>query len=271
MKKRLCSPQFYFLSALVSAFVACVVQIFAYQSAYGKPLENYFSATSPLPKIATAFSVLCCALGVVAIFLSTKDQLDEKIPEADLSALPAAVGFLAGAVLMLLSNHTPLTYVIAGCFFLASVYNILLVFRLIEDSTIIALIGFSNIIGCILLIGYFYFDSSLEMNAPVKIGALVALLFTALSYTCEIKALLGNPLPRISSLLTVCVAGIGALASLPLALAYLFFHCFDKTSIYATSALPFKHPEYLACSLILIGVCTTAVWRICRLIRSQEN
>lgn len=271
MKKRLCSPQFYFLCALVSAFVACVVQIFAYQSAYGKSLENYFSAASPLPKIATIFSILCCALGVVAIFLSNRDQLEEENSETALSSLPAAVGFLAGAVLMLLSNNTTLTYVIAGCFFLASIYNVLLAFRLIEDSAIIALIGFFSIIGCILLIGYFYFDTSLEMNAPVKISALVALLFTALSYTYEVKALLGTPLPRISSLLTVCAAGIGSLTSLPLTLAYLFFHCFDQSGIYANSALPFEHPEYLACSLILIGVCTTAVWRICRLIRSQDD
>ena len=265
MKKRLCSPRFYLLSALVSALVACVVQIFAYQSAYGKILDNYFSAASPLPKIATIFSILSCAFGIVAVFLWKENQISTQESQRDLSVIPAAVGFFVGAIFLLLTNSTPLTYAIVGCFILAAVYNVLLAFQLIPDSAIVALIGFSNVIGCILLIGRFYFDTSLEMNAPVKISALVALLFTALYYTYEIKALLGNPLPRFFALLTVCVTGIGALASLPLTLAYLFFHCFDQ--IYTHF---FKHPEYLACSLILIGVCTTAVWRICRLICSKD-
>lgn len=265
MKKHLCSPRFYFLSALASTLVACVVQIFAYQSAYGKILANYFSAASPLPEIAVVFSILSCVFGIVAVCLWKENQISEQESQRDLSAIPAAVGFLAGAVFLLLTNSTPLTYAIAGCFILAAIYNVILAFQLIRDSAVIALIGFSNVIGCILLIGHFYFDTSLEMNAPVKISALVGLLFTALYYTYEIKALLGNPLPRFFTLLTVCVSGIGALASLPLTLAYIFFHCFDQ--IYTHS---FEHPAYLACSLTLIGVCTTAVWRICRLICSKE-
>ena len=265
MKKHLCSPRFYLLGAIVSALVACVVQTLAYQSAYGKILENYFSATSPLPKIATIFSILSCVFGLVSVCLWKESQISEQEFQRDPSAIPAAVGFLAGAILLLLTNGTPLTYVIVGCFILAATYNVLLALQLIRDSAIIALIGFSNVIGCILLIGRFYFDASLEMNAPVKITALVALLFAALYYTYEIKALLGNPLPRFFTLLTVCVTGIGALASLPLTLAYIFFHRFDQ--IYTHS---FDHPEYLACSLILIGVCTTAVWRIFRLICSEE-
>jgi hypothetical protein len=247
------------------------VQTIAYQSAYGKFLENYFSATSPLPKIAIAFSVLTCVFGIVAALLSDREQISEQTFKGGLSSLPAAVGFLAGAVFLLFFGNTSLIYAIAGCFLLAALYNVLLAFQLIESPTVIALIGFSNIIGCILLIGHFYFDTSMEMNAPVKISALIALLFTALFYTYEVKALLGTPHPRFISILTVCTAGIGALASIPLAFAYIFFHCFDYTMLNPASGLPFRHPEYLACSLVLIGVCITAAWRICRLICPKES
>lgn len=271
MKKHLCSPRFYLLCAVASALVACVVQIFAYQSAYGNPLENYFSAASPLPKIAAIFSILSCALGFAAVCLWKKDQIPQHEPLGDLSSLPAAVGFLAGAIFMLLSNSTRLTYAIAICFLIAALYHVILAFHLINAPVVVALIGFSNVIGCILLIGYFYFDSTMEMNAPIKIGALVGVLFTALYYTYELRALLGSPLPRIFTWLTVSTTGIGVLTALPVTFAYIFFHCFDYTMFNPASSLPFRHPEYLACSLLLIGVCATTVWRLCRLICAEEN
>ena len=270
MKKHLCSPQFYLFCALVSSLVAMVVQTFAYQNAYGNDLENYFSASSPLPKIAAGFAILACALGIAAVCLWKKDDIPEKTLQGDLSSLPAAVGFLTGTILMILSGNTKLTYAIAVCFFLATLYHVILAFRLIGDPIIIALIGFPNVIGCILLIGHFYFDPTMEMNAPTKTCALIAILFVALYYTNEIRVLLGNPLAKFYTLLTVCVTGIGALASLPVAFAYLFFHCFDQTTINSTSSLPFGHPEYLACSLLLVGVCVGAVWRLCRMIRIEK-
>jgi hypothetical protein len=110
----------------------------------------------------------------------------------------------------------------------------------------------------------------MEMNAPTKTDALIALLFVALYYTNEIRVLLGNPLPKLYTLLTVCVTGIGALTSLPVTLAYVFFHCFDHTMANPDAILPYGHPEYLACSLLLIGVCTGAVWRLCRMIRFEK-
>jgi len=273
MKKLLCSPRFYLLCALISALAAGIMQTLAYQSAYGNPLANYFSAGSPLPKIAVFFSLFACALGAVAVCLWKKDEIPEHSPKGDLSSLPAAAGFFAGTAMMLLSNNTKLTYAVAVCLFVATLYHVILAFRLIDDPVIVALIGFSNVIGCILLIGYLYFDHSMEMNAPVKISVLIGILFAMLYYTNEIRVLLGNPLSRIFTLLTVCVTGIGALVSLPITLAYLFFGCFDQTkiSIYAASVLPYEHPEYLACSLILLGVCAGTVWRLCRMIRSKEH
>ena len=265
MKKHLCTPQFYLFCAVISALIACIAQSIAYFKAYGSPLANYFSAASPLPKIAIGFSILACLLGIAAVCLYNKEEIPAHSPIGDLSSIPAAVGFLFGTVLMLMSNNTKLTYAIVLFFLLATIYQALLSFRIINDPAIIALIGFANVIGCILLVGYFYFDPSMEMNAPVKISALMGILFTALYYTYEIKALLGNPLPKLFTLLTVCVTGIGVLASFPLTLAYLFFHCFDQ--IYTHS---FEHPEYLACSLILIGVCTSAVWRLCKIINSKN-
>ena len=165
---------------------------------------------------------------------------------------------------MLLSSGTKFALAIAILFLLATIYQVLLSFRLINDPAIIALIGFANVVGCILLVGYFYFDSSMEMNAPIKISAMIGILFVALYYTYEVRALLGKPLPKLYTILTVSVTGIGVLASFPVTLAYLVFHHFDKTSIYSVSSLPFQHPEYLACSLILIGVCTSTTWRLCR-------
>ena len=274
MKKHLCTPQFYLFCAVISALIACIAQSIAYFKAYGSPLANYFSASSPLPKIAVGFAILTCVLGIVAVCLWKKDEIPMQSLIGDISSLPAAVGFLAGMILMLLSGSTVLTYAIAVCFFFATHYHVIPAFRLINnrnerDTT--ALIGFSNVIGCILMIGYFYFDPSMEMNAPVKIGALIAILFVALYYTSEIRVLLGNPLPKFYTLAIVCTTGIGALASLPVALAYMFFHCFDYTMPNPNSSLPFRHPEYLACSLVLIGVCTTTVWRLCRLIRASKN
>ena len=265
MKKHLCSPRLYLLCSLISALIAGILQTLAYKSAYGNPLANYFSAASPLPKIAIGFSILTCLLGIAAVCLYNKEEIPEHSPIGDFSSLPAAVSLLLGTVLMLMSNNTKLTYAIAFFFLLATIYQAILSFRLVNDPTVIALIGFANVIGCILLVGYFYFDPSMEMNAPVKISALMGILFTALYYTYEIRALLGNPLPKLFTLLTVCVIGIGALASFPVTLAYLFFHCFDQIHTHS-----FEHPEYFACSLILIGVCTSAVWRLCKIINSKN-
>ena len=173
---------------------------------------------------------------------------------------------------MAFSNDTKLTYAIVLFFVLASVYHLCLAFGWIKNQYAIALSGFSTVIGCILLCGYYYFDATLEMNAPLKVSVLTGLLFAMMLYTGEIRVLIGTPMPRAHLLFSVCTLGLGSLSALPIPVAYLAGK-FDRLANVKTNRFMiahFSHPEYLVGAVVLLGICITAAWRICKILFTKK-
>ena len=274
MKKQLQNPRFYLLCSLITAISAAAIQIASYLTAYGALGANYFSSASPLPKISVILALLSCLFGIGTILTWKKSPIKFPTPQDGFTSLPAAIGFFVGAVLMALSNDTKLTYAIVFFLALAFGYNLCLTCGWIKDAHAAALLGFSAVIGCILLCGYYYFDATLEMNAPVKVCVLTGLLFAMMHYTGELRTLIGTSMPRVHLLLSVCTLGIGALSAVPLPIAYLFGK-FDRLTTLRNASLmasQIKHPEYLAGAVVLLGVCITVAWRICKsLLPEQTN
>ena len=273
MKKLIQNPRFHLLCSIIAAIPAALLQALAYLQVYGDSGSNYFSSASPLPDLAVIFALLSCAFGVAAVCLWKKAPIHPRTPSGSLTSIPAALGFWAGAVLMLLSNDTKLTYAVAIFFFLAAAYQLLLAFQTIKDSFLTAFIGFSAVIGCILLEGYYYFDATLEMNAPVKVSVLIGLLFAMIYYTNELRWLIGNPFPRANLLISACLLGIGALSAIPVPLAFLLGK-FDRLASVKTDRFmvaQFLHPEYLAGAVVLLGVCITVGWRLCQLLKDNAS
>ena len=198
--------------------------------------------------------------------MSKEQPIHLKSPQGNLSALPAGIGFLAGGFIMFLSNTTKLTYAISVFCLLAAIYHVVSALSLIENAFGTAFIGFSAIIACILLTGYFYFDTSLEMNAPIKVTVMLGLLISMIYFTGEIRTLIGIPLPHVHSFVALCAVGICALSGIPVPLAFLSgkFNRINSVTHPTVMTTIYEHPEYLAGALILLGIGITVVLRICQ-------
>lgn len=273
MKKAFQNPRLYLLGSLITAVPTTVLQVLAYLKAYQAPSSNYFASDSLLPKASVAFALLGCALAIVGFFLQRKtDERSDALPHS-YAPLASALGFLGGAGILLLSDSSNLVSVTAVCLILAAAYQILLTFRVFQESAITAMIGFSTVVGCILTVGYYYFDSSLEMNAPVKIHVMMGLLLAMLCYTAELRFLLGIGKPKIFKLLSCATVCVGALTAIPLPVAFLA-GCFDRASAIKSTSLmaaTLQYPAYLAGAVILLGITVTAAWRMLSVGLSKEN
>ena len=267
------SPRLYLFSSMITAIPAILFQSLAYLKAYNHSEANYFFANSSLPTLATIFSILSCLLAVATIFLWKNNPIEIRPQKGSLASFPAALGFLVGGVLMLLSNTTKLTYALPVLCFLAAIYNIAIIFANDQSKTAIALIGFSAVIACILFSGYYYFDTTLEMNAPLKVTTQVAFLSVMVYFISEIRSLLDIELPRIYLLTSALVVGIGALAAIPVPLAYLLGVFKPQTTELATSltAQIFDHPEYFAGSVIVLGVSITAASKLFNALTARQG
>ena len=258
---------------MIAAVPAIPLQLMAYINAYNHAESNYFLAKSPLPTLATAFSILSCLLAIAAIILWKRNPMTIQPPAGSFATVPAALGFLVGGALMFLSNTAKLTYILPVLCFLAAVYNVAIIFANKQTKTVIALVGFSAAIACILFNGYYYFDTTLEMNAPVKVTMQMAFLAAMIYFISEIRSLLDIELTRLYLLACALTVGIGSLVAIPLPLAYILGVFKPQGTARATSltAQIFDHPEYLAGTAIILGVCITAAWKLCYALTSRED
>ena len=266
MKKRLLEPRFGLFLSLITAALAAILHTVAYLNAYGGDGANYFSRSSPIPKLSIFFAVASCLLAFSATLIRKAPAISVRSPRGNLSSLPAALGFLASGTLMCLSNTTTLTHAVAFFCFLSAVYHVLMAVDLLRDIYVLAFIGFSTVIACILLNGYFYFDVTLEMNAPLKVNVLVGLLVAMIYHVQELRVLMGNAQPRLSIFMNACTVAISGLSAFSIPLAYLLGK-FDRTNVlrYPTvMADLFQYPEYLAGAVALLGIFITSSWRLCQ-------
>ena len=273
MKKHLKNPHSYLSLSLLSAISAAALHTIAYATAYGEQGANYFSATSLLPRLSGAFAILACLFACVSFFFQKSTPLSVSASANRLTSIPAAIGFLVGGTLFFLSNTTKLTYSISAFCILAAIYLASHAFSLIEDPFVLALIGFSAVIACILCNGYFYFDRSLELNAPLKINTMIGMLTAMLYFIGELRILIGRAMPRTYCVITACTIGLSALSALPIPVAFLLGK-FDRV---ATPKAPtamtaiFEHPEYFAGAVVILGVSITAALKLLEVLTCKEE
>lgn len=168
---------------------------------------NYFVANSPLPVLANALTVALFAIAILCALVDEKPLPQSSPFGAQIwVAIPAAIGFAVGGIFLLVDfflNRAPLSLV-ASLFLLLSLAHVLLS----ETEHRKAILGFFPPLACALLVCILYFDTSMEMNAPLKLAVQLSLLPLMLYFTTELRYLLGRELPRL-----YCALSLGSLAA----------------------------------------------------------
>lgn len=178
--------------------------------------SNYFRLGAILPKVALALTIAAIAVGAVRSFLPKKEHLGAH-PFATTAALsPAFYGFVIGALLLLFKEISATTILMSLCMALSAVY---IWFtgnqRYKKDAGAVVFCGFSTILTFVLFCALFYFDASVEINAPLKIANTVALLCCMIYFTGELRFLLERPQKKLFLLMAHTAAAI----AIPVALA----------------------------------------------------
>ncbi len=211
---------------LLCAVLAVILQVAAVLLAYGDN-GHYFQRNNPLPWLAGIFSILGALIGTVSAFLVDAQQVQPSPFPSKRVPGPALFGFLA-AVLLLCSYGLDHAFtglgVAAACFLLcATAYSALINLEKMrnEHSVLLVLLGFGTILGCVLLVSYYYFDASIEMNAPFKTTVQLGLLAVTVYYTAELRYLLGKARPRLLLILASWVFSFGALSAVSIPAAFL--------------------------------------------------
>lgn len=245
------------LGSAVSALFAEILQLLAILLQYDNA-SNYFAHGAKLPTIAVICAVIGVVLGIVAAVLTDPKTLPHTVFSDKPCVNPASVGFLAAAVCMVVSitagsaSVWSILFIVSAL--LATVYTVCVNLPTVRRSaTAVAFVGFFSVISCILLCAYYYFDLSLEMNAPLKTMVQLGVLATMIYFTAEIRFLLGNGQKRVFLALSFALVSIGALSSLAVPIAFL--------------AGRIDRIDYLAGALLTLSVELTATLRIYHLLK----
>ena len=111
-------------------------------------------------------------------------------------------------------------------------------------------LGFFPPVACALLVCILYFDTSLEMNAPLKVTAQCALLPLMLYFTAELRYLLDRALPRLYLALALGSLALSSLCTLAVPVAVI--------------AGFLDNANCLAAALVVLGVNITILFRLKR-------
>lgn len=259
----------------VFAGIALLLQTVSVLTDY-EAATDYFRRGAVLPTIACISALLAVACGTAAAILS-KENLASSPYTEDRPHFPfSAIGYLiAGIGLTAIGKDVPallaeaqkeqnttpsLLALLAGISFLiAAVFAILTAFpQCRRYGNVLSTVGFFAVFGTILVNAYYYFDMTVEMNAPLKVAVQIGLLCVMLGITGELRYLLKIPMPRTYRMLLSWTLSAGALSSLPVLVAYL-----SGKMIRA---------DYLFGALLILFYTIEAALSLCRLLcRSNEN
>lgn len=244
------------LSALVLLFSTLSMLLCYDRSA------NYFTVGAVLPFFTVALAIVAATVGIIAAILFPRDQLNttpfsNRIQES----LPAAIAMLLCGVCLLLPQSTSFALrLITTLLLLTSAAYVMLRSRRsnrFNPSTSFVLLGFTPAIACVLLTAYYYFDTSMEMNAPVKVMVQTAVLCAMLYFTCELRYLLGRQKPRLYLALSLCTLAASSLTAIAVPLSYAFGI--------------FNRADYLAGAVLGLGISITVLLRLKRLLTPAET
>ena len=253
------------LASLPLTFLATLLMLIAFATAYDPGVSNYFALGNPLPILASVAALLVIACGIAASIVAKRlSEPFSPLPAPSSATFPAALGALGSSVLLFVfKNRFPAKLqtaatVSAILFLLAAVFFLLAALRIAEKHAFSILwAGFAAIIAPIVLNAVYYFDMTVEMNAPVKVLAQMGLLAAMLCVTVEIRALIGRTNPSLTPVLLSFALSLCCLSSLPLIFAAIAGKVFSGAYI---AAVPF-----------LLGVGLTAGIRMCGMIFTGKS
>ena len=229
--------------------------------------SNYYTRGA-LPTAALVVALLAGLCGIALAILHKPDPKQSPFYQKPIPA-PAAIGFLCvlpalvigfpAATVQLGANGTAFNMVpVLGILAVLSLlYGILVAIPSIakKSSSWLAFLGMCAMLTCLFLTAYYYFDISVEMNAPLKTLLQVGLLLSMLYFTGEIRYFLGTPMPRTFLALGTLTVSVGALAAVAIPYAYL------------TGKL--ARIDYLAGAILLLTVAITAAIRVVTLLTAE--
>ncbi len=256
-----------------AALLISGLQALAYLTAYEAPTANYFARGSVLPSAAALLASLTCLFGIFAAARTPRGLLFCRRAASGIVYLPATFGFFAGAGILLFSCTHKFCLPTVLLLILSGIFCLLKILPRTADHPLVALLGFASVLGCILLDAIYYFDPSLEMNAPLKESVLVGILFVMIYLTAELRVMLNKAMPRVYMMFVFWLFGAGTLAALPVPFAFLIGRFSRDTTLPRASffARSFYHPEYLSGALVILGVLLTAGARFWQMARSAKG
>lgn len=253
-------------SAMRTAFAVCsalaaILQTLAVLISYD-PTANYFERGAILPTLAVCLAIAGIVCGTIAARMTNTETLNDS-PFSKQIAIPyAAIGFLLTAIVLPLNasaERMTLTLVTSVFLVLAAFFHILSCFPSIREkyATVICFLGFAAIVGCILSMGYFYFDVSVEMNAPLKVAVQMGLITAMLGYVGELRYLLGQPMPRTYLTVLSWSISVGALSAIAVPIAMI--------------AKKLPRVDYAVGGLLVLCIATTQILRMRTLLSTPST
>ncbi len=242
--------------AIVSALVAGALQTAAILTSYAAG-RNYFEAGAILPTVAAILALFAGACGILSASFCKKEQLLSPVVNSILPGIPAACGFAYGAFLLLTSSASPWTIPASLAMLATALYSLLFSKKNVQRfPRALALLGFLAVAACAMINVYCYFDTSLEMNAPVKVTVQTALLFAMIYYTAEIRFLLGREKPRLYLALSYCTVAALSLPAVSIPVAYVA-GVVDRTDYFAFAVTALG----LLLTVLLRTLCDTGIFK----------
>ncbi len=239
------------VSAL-AILASAVLQILSIFLSYDARI-HFYHVGAILPTVAAICAVAGAMLGVAcAVKCSVKRETASPFSGSLIPAIPAALGSLAAAVVMVTADGV-LAKLASLFLCLSAAYFILTAYKCIRVSgNLLAFLGFCPPVACGLFNAYYYFDTAIEMNAPIKVLLQAALLFSMLYFTGELRFLFDRQRPRFYLMLTSCMLASASLTlCIPIA--------------YAAGLV--TRLDYLMGALFLCGIAAMAVCRAVHMLR----
>lgn len=238
------------LGTLLFAIPAAIFFAIAFLCDYEESVASYFARGSMIPVLALVFAGIAFAVGIVAACIRSGSV----VPTAPLwSFAPVLLAYLIGAYLYFPTKTAGGVLLILG-----AIYPLLTMLPFGQKKVnLTAIAGFFSMATMVYLVASYYFDMTLEMNAPLKISVQMGLLCAMLYLTVELRSLLGRTIPRLFLLLTSLVIAVGSLPACSVILAYLT----GKTT----------HRAYVAGAVLTLGVFLTACIRLTGLVFAKEK
>ena len=262
MKQAFSKSRWFWLLFAVFALAACVLQARAILTVY-EVGENYFKSASRYPLAALGCTMLAAIFGsVAAIRTAPAHPTADPFPRLPIPA-PTLIGLLLTALAIMCSENTMTNPIIrpitAGFLVIASLYSVLVQIDFCRRRlrVLTVLLGFGSVLASILINAYYYFDLSIEMNAPLKTTVQTAILFFLLYQIAELRYLLGDPQERLYLMISAWTVAFGSLVSIPLPLAYL------------TGRI--DRPDYAVGGVLMLCVTVTVALRVLRLFHSSHQ